>query len=59
MWNVCVTVFFSDACYQALAYWILSALTNDAFTLARFAGLYKAVQSAVSSYVFPSHETIV
>lgn len=26
----------------------MSALTNDPFTLARFAGLYKAVQSAVS-----------
>jgi len=38
--------YFGDACYQALAYWIMSALTNDPFTLARFAGLYKAVQSA-------------
>ncbi|EMD34617.1 hypothetical protein CERSUDRAFT_116782 [Gelatoporia subvermispora B] len=38
--------FFGDACYQALAYWIMSALTNDPFTLARYAGLYKAVQSA-------------
>ena len=25
-----------------------SALTNDPFTLARFAGFYKAIQSAVS-----------
>lgn len=38
--------YFADACYQALVYWIMSALTNDPFTLARFAGLYKAVQSA-------------
>lgn len=38
--------YFSDACYQALVYWIMSALTNDPFQLARFAGLYKAVQSA-------------
>jgi len=38
--------YYGDACYQALAYWIMSALTNDPFTLARFAGLYKAVQSA-------------
>jgi len=38
--------YFGDACYQALAYWIMSALTNDPFTLARFAGMYKAVQSA-------------
>ena len=40
------TDYFGDACYQALAYWIMAALTNDPFTLARFAGLYKAVQSA-------------
>lgn len=38
--------YFADACYQALVYWIMSALTNDPWTLARFAGLYKAVQSA-------------
>jgi len=38
--------FFGDASYQALVYWIMAALTNDPFTLARFAGLYKAVQSA-------------
>lgn len=38
--------YYGDACYQALVYWIMSALTNDPFTLARFAGLYKAVQSA-------------
>jgi hypothetical protein len=38
--------FFGDACYQALAYWIMAALSNDPFTIARFAGLYKAVQSA-------------
>jgi len=38
--------YYGDACYQAMAYWIMSALTNDPFTLARFAGLYKAVQSA-------------
>ncbi|KIJ47920.1 hypothetical protein M422DRAFT_28710 [Sphaerobolus stellatus SS14] len=38
--------YFSDACYQALAYWIMSALTNDPFTLARYAGFYKALQSA-------------
>jgi MFS family permease len=44
--------FYSDACYQALAYWIMSALSNDPFTLARFAGLYKAVQSAGSAGSF-------
>ncbi|KAJ3548314.1 hypothetical protein NM688_g5315 [Phlebia brevispora] len=41
--------FFSDACYQALAYWIMSAISNDPFTLARFAGIYKAIQSAGSA----------
>ncbi|THG93486.1 hypothetical protein EW026_g7764 [Hermanssonia centrifuga] len=41
--------YFGDACYQALAYWIMSALSNDPFTLARFAGLYKAIQSAGSA----------
>ncbi|KAF8583564.1 MFS general substrate transporter [Ramaria rubella] len=41
--------YFSDACYQALVYWIMSALTNDPFTLARFAGFYKAIQSAGSA----------
>ncbi|KAF7790590.1 hypothetical protein EIP86_001546 [Pleurotus ostreatoroseus] len=44
--------YFSDACYQALAYWIMSALTNDPFTLARFAGIYKALQSAGSAGSF-------
>ncbi|TBU47920.1 MFS general substrate transporter [Dichomitus squalens] len=44
--------YFSDACYQALAYWIMSALTNDPFTLARYAGLYKALQSAGSAGSF-------
>ncbi|TCD71158.1 hypothetical protein EIP91_012106 [Steccherinum ochraceum] len=37
--------YFNDACYQALAYWIMSSLTNDPFQLARYAGLYKAIQS--------------
>ena len=44
--------YFVDACYQALAYWIMSALTNDPFKLARFAGLYKAIQSAGSAGSF-------
>ena len=44
--------YFSDACYQALAYWIMSAMTNDPFTLARYAGLYKALQSAGSAGSF-------
>jgi len=38
--------FFVDASYQALAYWIMGAISNDPFTLARFTGVYKAIQSA-------------
>jgi len=44
--------YFSDSCFQALAYWIMSALTNDPFRLARYAGFYKAVQSAGSAGSF-------
>ena len=43
--NKCL-VFFCDASYQALAYWIMGAISNDPFTLARFTGFYKAIQSA-------------
>ncbi|OBZ76634.1 hypothetical protein A0H81_03099 [Grifola frondosa] len=39
--------FFVDACYQALTYWITGALKNNPFKLARYAGLYKAIQSAM------------
>jgi hypothetical protein len=38
--------FVSDAQFQALAYWIMGAISNDPFTLARFAGFYKCIQSA-------------
>ncbi|OWZ72512.1 hypothetical protein AYX14_01977 [Cryptococcus neoformans] len=41
-----------DALYQGSAYWIMGALTNDPFTLARYAGLYKAVQAAGSAISF-------
>ncbi|KZV77525.1 MFS general substrate transporter [Peniophora sp. CONT] len=41
--------YFSDAAYQALAYWIMGAITNDPFKLARYAGFYKAIQSAGSA----------
>jgi MFS family permease len=44
--------YFTDSCYQALAYWIMSAMTNDPFTLARYAGFYKAIQSAGSAGSF-------
>ncbi|CAJ0633283.1 5077_t:CDS:2, partial [Entrophospora sp. SA101] len=35
-----------DAMFQCYAYWILGALTNDASVIARYAGCYKAIQSA-------------
>jgi len=38
--------YFGDAMYQALAYWMMGTISNDPFQLARFAGFYKAVQSA-------------
>jgi hypothetical protein len=41
-----LAVYFGDASYQALAYWIMGAISNDPFTLARFTGFYKAIQSA-------------
>lgn len=44
--------YFVDACYQALAYWIMSAMSNDPFKLARYAGMYKAIQSAGSAGSF-------
>ena len=50
--RACCTDYFADAMYQALAYWIMSALSNDPFTLARFAGMYKAIQSAGSAGSF-------
>lgn len=34
------------------SYWIMSALTNDVFILARYAGLYKAIQSAGAAVSF-------
>jgi hypothetical protein len=44
--------FFGDAQFQALAYWIMGAISNDPFTLARFAGFYKCIQSAGSAGSF-------
>lgn len=35
-----------DACFQGLAYYIMSSMTNDSFRLARLSGFYKSVQSA-------------
>lgn len=38
--------YFGDAAYQGLAYYTMSAMSNDPFKLARLAGYYKGVQSA-------------
>ncbi|GAC98514.1 hypothetical protein PHSY_006108 [Pseudozyma hubeiensis SY62] len=48
-----------DAFYQGLAYWIMGAITNDPFELARFAGMYKAVQSAGAAVAFAMDATLV
>ncbi|KAJ2522379.1 hypothetical protein GGI11_001751 [Coemansia sp. RSA 2049] len=34
-----------DAHYQSFAYWLIGTMTNDAQMLARYAGLYKGIQS--------------
>lgn len=41
-----MSYYIMDSAFQGLAYWIMGALSNDPWKLARFAGLYKAVQSA-------------
>lgn len=38
--------------YQGLAYYVMSALSNDPFKLARMAGYYKGLQSAGSAVSF-------
>ncbi|KAK9765987.1 hypothetical protein K7432_005248 [Basidiobolus ranarum] len=37
---------FSDAMLQTWCYWIIGTLTNNAMILSRYAGIYKAIQSA-------------
>ena len=44
--------YIGDAAYQGLAYYIMSALTNDTFRLARMTGYYKGVQAAGSAISF-------
>ncbi|KAG2183724.1 hypothetical protein INT43_006735 [Umbelopsis isabellina] len=43
---------FTDALYQSYLYWLMGAMSNDSNTLARFAGFYKAVQSAGGAISF-------
>ncbi|KAL7420594.1 hypothetical protein Q5752_004545 [Cryptotrichosporon argae] len=51
---IALLVFYdvADAMYQGVAYWIMGALSADAFVLARYAGLYKALQSAGSAVAY-------
>jgi hypothetical protein len=43
---------FTDALYQSYLYWLMGAMSNDPGMLARYAGFYKAVQSAGGAISF-------
>ncbi|KAG2227901.1 hypothetical protein INT45_002139, partial [Circinella minor] len=42
----------SDALYQSYMYWLMGAMSNDPALLARYAGFYKAMQSAGAAISF-------
>ncbi|KAI9025972.1 major facilitator superfamily domain-containing protein [Phycomyces nitens] len=42
----------SDSLYQSYMYWLMGAMSNDPNLLARYAGFYKAVQSAGAAIAF-------
>jgi Major Facilitator Superfamily len=42
----------ADAMWQSWCYWIMGAITNESYRLARYAGFYKGVQSAGSAISF-------
>ncbi|KAI9488228.1 MFS general substrate transporter [Zychaea mexicana] len=42
----------TDAMYQSYMYWLMGAMSNDPSLLARYAGFYKAVQSAGAACAF-------
>ncbi|KAI8138335.1 major facilitator superfamily domain-containing protein [Fennellomyces sp. T-0311] len=42
----------SDALYQTYMYWLMGAMSNDPALLARYAGFYKAIQSAGAAISF-------
>ncbi|KAI8388478.1 major facilitator superfamily domain-containing protein [Radiomyces spectabilis] len=42
----------SDALYQTYLYWLMGAMSNDPSLLARYAGFYKAMQSAGAAISF-------
>ncbi|CAO3594498.1 unnamed protein product [Absidia cylindrospora] len=43
---------FSDAMYQSYLYWLMGAMSNDPSILSRYAGFYKALQSAGAAISF-------
>lgn len=43
---------FSDSVYQTYLYWLMGAMSNDPALLARYAGFYKATQSAGAAAAF-------
>ncbi|KAI7875611.1 MFS general substrate transporter [Lichtheimia hyalospora FSU 10163] len=43
---------FTDAVYQSYMYWLMGAMSNDPKILSRYAGFYKAVQSAGAAVAF-------
>ncbi|KAG0192958.1 hypothetical protein DFQ28_006990 [Apophysomyces sp. BC1034] len=43
---------FTDSLYQSYLYWLMGAMSNDPALLARYAGFYKAVQSAGAAISF-------
>lgn len=42
----------SDSCFQTYMYWLMGAMSNDPALLARYAGFYKALQSAGAAASF-------
>lgn len=43
---------FADSVYQTYLYWLMGAMSNDPSLLARYAGFYKAMQSAGAAAAF-------
>ena len=43
---------FADSLYQTYIYWLMGAMSNDPALLARYAGFYKAMQSAGAAISF-------
>ncbi|CEP07738.1 hypothetical protein [Parasitella parasitica] len=43
---------FTDSLYQSYLYWLMGAMSNDPSLLARYAGFYKATQSAGAAISF-------